>query len=557
MAATATRTRRKGDRLSELHEQLTEENRYLSLCLVFRRKTTKEILLKVGGQWDQLEESYTEAEATSCLIIDVKENQVEIVRKFRRWLEAYFAGGRRERILLTGGSRRGGKSFITTALICAIAIAIPGAICWMVSPTILKRDELERYVKRHTLREWRSAYRGMPEYRFTLANGSTIQSITGDTYDALKRGQSTAILYNEPQVCAVDVATNGLPSLIDQGGLALFAGNPATRAKGYWFNELRQAILDGEYVWPDGTPKGSFFDVPSDLNDDIDQAARQDFGQLLHILDPEAAKRDDQGLWLTIGERAYEMWRRRPRVVDGEELPGLVGELPDIGFTDITSQALREAGVWRSSGKTYDWAIGADFQGRPHMAALAAKILKGPDGKRWYYFRHEITARGDEDDLSFELEERGFTPDNAAIVGDASGEYQASKDRKHQLPSWQRLQAHRWTVIPPREKQRAESKYSSNPPVDLSVGQMFVVMRESRILVHPECEWLIESFEKCPASRQGSRLIIPSKGGYSHITDCARYLVWRFEPKPKRAASSNGPRGATFPKMRPGAGFNL
>lgn len=539
---------RKDEDLSELLERIDESKRYVDLCLRFRRRKTGSLLLEVGGRWDRLHRTYTDDAPERCHTVYVNENQVAIVEQFANWLEKFIADLPRESMLLTGGNRRGGKSYITVACIVAVAIAKPGAICWMVAPTIAKREELERYAKEQTLQDWRRYH--VRDCRFTISNGSTIQSITGDTYDALKRGKATAILLNEPQDVTVDVATHGLPAIIDEGGLVLFAGNPPRRAKGEWFRVLRQKVVDGEYVGD-----ASFFEVPADQNEEIDQRARGVIGRVLRDLDPRAAKADDEGLWIPVGDVAYEMWRAKKRVIEGVTYPGLVGILPDLGYTDITVQALRDAGVYRSSQRApYEYAIGADFQGRPHMAALACKVFKGPDGKRLYYFLREFIAKGNEHDLSDEIQEAGLNPDNAVIVGDASGDWQASKDRRRQLPSWDALKFDRWTVIPPREKIRPESKHASNPPVDISIGQMYVVMRESRVLVHPDCKWLIESLEKCPVKREGARLIIPSKGGYSHITDCARYLVHRFEPKPKKT-SSGTPRGGTFPALKPGAGF--
>src|SRR5579872_677818 len=185
--------------LCELEETLGAQSRFLDLCLVFRHKKTRKELLRVGGRWDRTLKRFTDedpADLTARVVL-VNENQVATVERFREWLAARLSGGPRKRLLITGGGRRGGKSFIITALCCAACLAIPGALTWYVSPTLKRRDELERYTKRHTPHSWRSY--SAREMTFRFANDSQIVNITGDDAEDLKRGEADLIVYNEPQ----------------------------------------------------------------------------------------------------------------------------------------------------------------------------------------------------------------------------------------------------------------------------------------------------------------------------------------------------------------------
>lgn len=503
----ASQSRRAGDRVSALEDALSAESRYIDLYLLFRRRKTGEILLKVGGRWDRLKGEFSDEKVERCHVIEVKEAQVPIVQRFAAWLAKFIAGETRERILLTGGNRRGGKSYIATACLVAIALAVPGAICWMVSPNLGKRDELERYVKDQTLAEWR-AYRGMPEYRFTFVNGSTIQSITGDTADALKRGEATAILFNEPQDCPIDVVTYGLPALIDEGGVAIFAGNPARRFKGEWFNNLRQLVIDGTYR------AGAFFDVPAAENDSIDQEARQDFGELLRLLDPRAANADDEGLWLPVGERAYPKWSTK-----------LIGEPPAYDVGDITARICH-----RELFVPYRFIAGGDFQGRPHQAAVIYRLFENKDGAVIFWIVDELVVEGTELHLSDAALDAGYTPENLVWIPDASGSFQDGPHSGNST-SFDLLRSQRWNVVAPTEIRRPDrSRHAKNPDIDRRLGLMYRVMEQARLRVAPKCTWTIASFKECPlgASRYGKKR---PYGVHAHITDAACYPVWRLEPK--------------------------
>lgn len=481
-------------------------------------KPTGTELLRVGGRWDSLRREFIDDPPDlRAVVIGVNENQVDVVLNYAAWLEARLEGRPRKRLLLTGGNRRGGKSFIITALTAATAVAIPGAICWLVSPNLGKRDELERYFKRIVPDAWRS-YRGMPEYRFTLTNGATVQSITGDTADALKRGEADQIAYNEPQDCAVDVLTYGAPAVIDRGGVLLFAGNPSRRKRGEWFTNLRNSIIAGEYE------HGQFIDVPAQLNADIDQAARADIGQLLALADPKAAAADDLGLWLPVGDRAYHEFRQRS---EGGRV-GNLARVPEVG--DVTAQVLKRKGV----GRGYTYIVGADFQIHPWHVGIAWRAFGDP-ARPIYWAVGEVFTPEHEDGFIDDLIDAGFDPDSAIVIGDASGTWQDGAHRKGRR-SFDYFRARRYRIEAPRVA-RSEQRNPKNPDVEDRVGLANKLLAAGRIMIDPvRCPRLAESLYECEA-KQGRPI-----GRHAHATDAATYAIYWMEPEPRQRRALDASR---------------
>jgi hypothetical protein len=299
-----------------------------------------------------------------------------------------------------------------------------------------------------------------------------------------------------------------LPALIDEGGVAIFAGNPARRFKGEWFNNLRQAVIDGTYR------AAAFFDVPAAENDSIDQEARQDFGDLLRILDPRAATADDEGLWLPVGERAYPMWSKK-----------LIGEPPAHNVGDITARICQ-----RELFVAYRFISGGDFQGRPHQAAVIYRLFEGTNGVI-FWIVDELIVEGTELHLSDAAYEAGYAPETLVWIPDASGSFQDGPHSGNGNNSFDILRSQRWNVVAPTEIRRPDrSRHAKNPDIDRRLGLMYRVMEQERLRVAPHCKWTIEALRECPlgASRYGKKR---PYGVYAHITDAACYPVWRLEPK--------------------------
>lgn len=516
--------------LSELEAVYSEDRRFLDLCLSFRRKGTDEELLQVGGRWDSHASvrAYVD-DAATAVALAINENQVAAVRAFRRWLEARISGGPRVRLLITGGNRRGGKSWIVTALAAATCFAIPDAIVWLVSPTLEKRDELERYIKAHVPAAWRT-YRAR-ELRFVFPTGASIKNVTGDDAEALKRGEADLVVYNEPQSMAEDVLTYGAPAIIDKGGLVLFAGNPARKRKGVWFTRLWKAVEQGKY------PHGEVYRLDRRDNPDVDAKAGSDIGDLLRLVNPEAARADDDGVFIEPGSFAY--------AEHFDEQRNAVPSLEVAKF--ITSDIIRRAG----GPSRFDGLNGVDFQGWPFNAGVSLQAIGDPADPTWYVTGY-LLRDGDEDlflDDAYEIWQR----DRTLWIGDASGTWQDAKHIRGRC-SFDKFTARKWRIEPPRKKVTDRGSYPANPAREDRINLVNSLLDRGRLIVcMDKAAPVAEALQKCEVDPKGR-----PRGRYAHLTDALGYPLWWATPKPKRRREVGAsPAAESFPAARPGAGFRF
>lgn len=513
--------------LCEAEELLGAQQRYQDLMLVFRHKKTGRELLRVGGRWDRTKREYLEPDPEDLRgrVIFVNDNQVATVERFRDWLDGRLNGGPRQRLLITGGGRRGGKSFIITALTCAVCIAIPGALTWYVSPTLKRRDELERYTKRHTPQSWRTY--SSRELTFNFANGSKIVNITGDDAEDLKRGEADLISYNEPQAMTEDVLTYGAPAIIDKGGLLLFAGNPARKRKGVWFTRLVRAIEEGKYT------KGDFCRLSAKDNPDIDSLAQDDVSELMHLVNPEAARADDEGLFIEPGLFAYaEHFEEKRNTITAEAYADL--ESP------VTAQIIRRAGG--PSG--FDNLNGIDFNGWPFNAGVALQAHGDPNDPTWYVDGY-LLKEGDEDDF---LTEAYPLWDQARTfwIGDASGGWQNAHHTQGRT-SFDKFKARRWRIEPPQIKRSDRGDFPANPAVEDRVNLVNKLLdRGKLIIVIRDAQAVAEALTKCEVGPNGK-----PRGRWAHLCDALGYPLWWATPKAKPHNTPPSARSSTAVSVRP------
>jgi hypothetical protein len=471
--------------------------------MVFVRETNFQILLEAGGEWDLIERRPTGRIPTRGRVIRVTEAQVDAVRYVAHWLALYRAGAPRDQLLMLGSKRRGGKTFILTLLLVALALEVPGAVCWLVSPARNRREELDALIHRWIPSTWWE-YSG-PEFLYTLANRSTIRNVSGAVPEALKRGGVFCYLLNEAQEMLPATLANAHPAIADVGGLGLLAANPPKRERGLWTKEVRKDLLAGKLA-------GQFVEVDPALNPHLDQDARTKSSAIVRSADPHAADTDAEGLWLPLGDVAYPAWT-----------DDLVAPVPEVGLEDITTEL-----CYREFAIRYVAIAGADFQRRPHQAAAVLRVFAGPRGPI-YWFCDEIVVSGSERDLSDEALRHGYDRNTLIWIPDASGEWQDAE--RTGGTSYGELRSQLWHVEAPTEIQRPDrSRHPKNPPVDQRLGLLYRLMSERRLMVDPRCAWLIESFAKCPLgeNRYGRRR---PWGKHSHVTDGAGYPLWRLEPK--------------------------
>lgn len=515
-------------RISELEEAAHDSTRYLDLSLKFRRRKTGETLLHVGGRWDRVTQSYV-GHAPRCKVIDLEEGQVDFVTWFAEWRRRKDTDEMRDRLVLAGGPRRAGKTFICTFAVAASAIAQPKTINWIVSPTFQKRDELERLIKGFLPRSW-WRYRDAPLYRFTLTNGSTIQLLSGEDPESLKRGGASVVMYNEAQEFDVSALSYGLPAIIDDGGLGILAANPPRRLKGEWILGLRDAMIEGT------VPGGRWQPFSAGLNDQIDQSAREDVGRILATIDPKAAVADDEGQWLPVGDRAYPRFDRKANVEPA----------PELG--DITGEWTR-----KKLGRSFDFVGGADFQGNPWHCGVVIRVFKGetPETPIYYVVDEQLTE-GVEEEFLAEFDERdAYEPSNLVWVGDASGQFQDG-DHTRGRQSFDIFKKWRWRIVPPVEKKTDKGFFSKNPNLDDRLNLVNRLLDQGRLKIDPvACPRLAESLKDCELRMYNSRR--RPVGRHAHETDALGYVLFWLEPRTKiyRKPTSKGMGAISIPVLGP------
>lgn len=499
--------------LSELEAVYSDEARYLDLCLTFRRKSTGKEILTVGGKWDKHNREWVDGPC-SAIIISVNDNQVAVVEAFGRYIAARLSDSPRKPFLVTGGNRRGGKSWIVSALGLALAVAIPGAIVWFVSPVLDKREELDRYLKGHAAPGWLTPR--VREFKFTLPHGSTIKNITGEDDESLKRGEADLVVYNEPQLMSLGVLTNGAPAVIDQGGLVLFAGNPAQKRKGVWFTRLWKAIESGKY------PHGEVYSLDRRDNPDVDKVAASQVAQLMKLMSPAASRADDDGVFIEPGDYPY--------AEHYDEKRNAVAAFPEIADV-CTAAVIRLRGGY---GK-HDILGGVDFQ--IHYGNAGVELVAVGDPKRpTWYVRKCLVREGDETyflDDAFEMWER----ERMLWIGDPSGTWQDAAHIKGR-DSFTKFEARKWKILPPKVKQTDRGKFPAHPPVSDCIKIVNVLLAEGRLIVCMDgAAAVAEALQRCEYGKSGTKTEWRPAGAYAHLTDALRYALYWATPGPKAKTS--------------------
>lgn len=524
-------------RLDVLESIQEDTSRFQDLSLKLRRKKTQEILLRAGGRWDRLERKYI-GPAPRCKVIDLEESQVEFAQWMAAWLDAKARGDdARERLVLAGGPRRSGKTFVATFAVVAAALAQPGTINWLISPTFQKRDELERLIKGWLPRGWWK-YRDAPIYRFTLTNGSTIQLLSGDDPEALKRGGASVALLNEAQEFEVGALSYSLPAIIDDGGLMILAANPPRRLKGEWILALRDGIID------QSIPGGRYLALAAGLNEQIDQAARSDVGAILSVIDPKAAVADDEGQWLPVGDRAYSRFDKKRNLV---QLPNLVDIKTGKVVGDITAEWMR-----KRMGRAFSTVGGVDFQASPWHCGVVARIFQGKTPTEpVYHIFDELLLDGFEEEFLAEFTEKDYDHTDFLWVGDASGQFQDGEHTRGRQ-SFTIFKKHGWRIEPPVKKQSNKGEFSKNPHVSDRVALVNKLLEQGRLLIDPiSCPRLAESIRECEMKMMYNTR---KPGGiHSHITDALGYLLFFLEPRTKtyRKPNASGTGSISIPVTGP------
>lgn len=534
--------------VDDLEALVDGSDRFVDQCLVFRCEETQEYLGEVGGRWDRLLKTIVDEPPITCVFVDLDESQLPAARAFFVWLEKYRTGDLTDRdvILFAGGARGGGKTFLGTLLLVAIAIEMPKVLTWAVSPTLDRREEIER-----TIRDWIPSswftYHGT-DFRFTFRNGSSLRSLSDESLG--KRGEAVAIFFNESQDLQAKTFALALPALRKLPGLMILAGNPpdSENEDGNWTVDLKEALEDGDIA-------GTYAPVDPKKNRHISQVGNDMIGQILRRVVPNIADVDFDGNWRRAGRQAYADFLARPT---NHPKGGHIGDPPDIApsgqeLIDVTREVTSKKTGGRENG--FSLVPCCDFGRDPHCAMIILRVLQRPDGVRIYYVEDELVVPGTENDLAEALIEwaelKGVARDQMVIVADGSGKWQkTSGDRDGDYSHAIMKSYGEWMVVPPRRPSnpKAPSGVGRNPLVPNSLSQMEDVLKANRLLVSPRCVWLIECLKKCAIKRgEGGVRLDKSKDKdqFTHITDALRYGIHWLEPRrqPERRPITSGTIG--------------
>lgn len=501
-----------------------EEQRFVDLCVVWKRAKTDETLWVAGGQWDRIEERYTGRDPEDGKVILLRESQIESARWAAWWMQERAAGRPRDFFGLFMLSDRGaGKTHFGSVLMGTMPIQFPRfdgqpTIGWMVSSSHSDREELDREIAANFPSEW-FRYVEWPKHEYRWINGCKLTHLSAAKLDSLKKGRVDFLLVNEPQKMTKRAPAFALGRIKDKGGLATFAGNPPTELKAKWILDWEEKDRERR-----NTPKPypiRFVKLDSRLNDTLDAAVADQVAEVIRDLDPRLAQADIDGLLLRPGQPAYWEWVKQKHIKPP----------PNLG--DVTRAVLQ-----KRTGRAYDYLAGADFQATPHMAAVVYKLYGSVDNPIPWAVQEFVVEQATEDDLLNEVDEAGYTPESVLWVGDGSGQWQDGKHNKHGRDSFSVFKARRWHIVPP-VKPKTPDQRPRNPPVEQRVKLMNRLLAEESLQVAPECTKLAEAFKECELQMGRYGKVVPL-GFYAHLTDAASYPIWWLFPKP-RAPGVPGP----------------
>lgn len=540
------------NKIRKARREIGSLSRQIALALRVRAPNG-DTLLSVGGTWLDEEQRYEDS--TDAAEFRLVTSQVRAAEQLVEWFAAYDRDEPdRQALEMFVDNRRGGKTLFSTLAVLLFALRYPYShlgktICWLVVPTFPQQRELHECIAKILPASWfldrRIVYRKSEKY-YTLANGAEIWIKSADRPQSLKAGGVAVIAINEAQQCDSKSILNAMGANIDSGGICFLAMNPADSVAGLWGENLHTAInaVDdkGRPVIPWARETG----FPSSQNEVINQAARSRFAALAEIIDPAQAKRDAQGLWTSITDRAYPHYNREQHF----------RAIPD-GWRDITMECNNLTGfLGRQSGPRHLGA-GMDFQKRPWCAYIEAKAFRSPSGLAWiqpdqivYVVTREIcndVVAGDwwtEEMLCMkiaaDLKQRSLQPHHFLLVADRTGKHQGSEVEQRgpqadpSTYSWPIIERFGWEPHAPEEFQRMETRkqgpaqivtIQKNPLVSVRLNVINELLRSNRLLFSKDCPITAESFRQCEVHKHSRK----PKGDHAHLPDAVGYLIYAWE----------------------------
>lgn len=379
-----------------------------------------EILLTVGGVWDRRLGDY-DGEAETGVVIRMHPGQRRAVEWFATWLAAH--AYRREHppafninsfevdtdpahvySALFAGGRRGGKTWIAVGGVAATyAVAFPGSIVWIVSPSDKKHEEVRRYLAGALATDWITVE---TLEGWELCNGSQIQLKSAyGTGDGLKEGKANIVILNEGQMMAKRAYTVARGAIVDSSGIVVVCANPPVETKDQqWVSDFAADAAAGRRA-------SVFLDFNPLENPHIDRAALL---AMRSEVDERTFAVEVLGQFRGAKDAVAWNWIR----LENERPPP-----PDLA--DVTEQFLAELG----EGPGIQRVAGLDVQRFPYIGGPIFKFYGDPsrDNVIAWIVGEVVLEGGDEVDWCTAMRDRGFGPGSTLIVCDASGSYQHSR----------------------------------------------------------------------------------------------------------------------------------
>jgi hypothetical protein len=533
----------RAEMLRFLRKRLTSPERWIDALLIIEAHTGEE-LFRVGGCWDTHRRCFVDRPCKPRTI-RLQESQMEIGKALARWLEKARKGEPRSRVLMGGGPRGSGKTWLLAGLAFVVmALVYPNDWQFGINITAKQKRECIEAIREVAAPEWiASDVEDFRDPRTIFITGSTIAWKSAQAPRAIREGglRIRYVLINEGQDQPVSVANNAVAVIRNVGGLLGVATNPPQTDRSDWVANWWQDIEAG-------TLNGERYFLDNRLNRAIDQDAVGDIAAFLRSSDPTAYEADAVGEFKVSGPIAYPGFSSLPR-----EKGGHVGEPPapvfgldgkrTAGWLDVT---VEETSNSIESSVGFPFVIGVDFQKHPGVTGQLGKLYRDEEGNLILFIIRTIAVRGVEADFSQALHAAGFAPSagqptSVLLIADATGARQNAEHKYHEPSSYKYLKADGWFVQPPMRHWRTRVPW--NPLVADSRDQMHGLFLRHRIVLSQKCEQptegfhsLVESFRKAKTGPKGGLL---ERGGYQHNPDGVRYLAWRFLPRARPNVSKD------------------
>lgn len=546
----------------EASERLVDMAISLRVCDVdddgpepFFVEATDEELIEVGGRWDRERRRFV-GDADSYVILRVPRGSDQEAparylatwfrlysqgRKGGHWDRAALDGFRRVYTLMLIGGRRAGKSLLAVWALAMFCLMQPKAICWAVSPTNERNEELLAALRDVLAFDWSksSLSRADKTTTFRFINGAVIRCMSGYKADVLRQGRCDLSLYNEGQAMSRQGWRELRGALGDRGGMVMIACNQPRIELGRWVESVYERALAADSPTPLDerakkfkvkafafTYKGNPFVDPEALET---MAAEEE--------DENDYKRDILGQIVPSSLAVLHSWSATESVL--RDVPA--------HWVDVTREETA-----RELGRAADYVVGMDFQADPYMPAAVIKLFRDPlhpthpEDVIAVVVDEVIVDKAHETDLVDALEGgrpellagrwtregrvdgEGYDPDNCGVVMDASGFFQDGEHKPGKTSEdWLRKAGWRFLNYPIKDKK-------TNPLVEERASVANVRLKNGagrrRLFVLAHCVRTIRGMRGWERVAKGAKP--KSSGEHVHIVDAVTYPIYRFFARP-------------------------